>query len=195
MGGRVTVASSVPARARRSPSRCRASHPKAPHAPSSNGQSLPFRHGAVTFADLCLGLTRSPRYADGFSSRSTAILAVACSEKTEPVKGSTAARLATPTDKAKDSGALDLQGAGRDVPLPALLEVGRGVPEGRSRRPHQLPVDRLGRRHPPDHREDGRFRRDRRADDRRRAGQGARQARPHPDDARRGRRSPTTSPA
>ena len=45
-----------------------------------------------------------------------AILAVACSEKTEPVKG-TAGGSET-GDKSKDSGALDLQGAGATFPYP-----------------------------------------------------------------------------
>ena len=48
------------------------------------------------------------------------------------------------------------------------------------RRPDQLPVDRLGRRHPPVHRGHGGFRRHRRADERRadrgRQGQGAARA-------------------
>ena len=45
-----------------------------------------------------------------------AILAVACNEKNEPVKGSAGGSEAT--DKTKDSGALDLQGAGATFPYP-----------------------------------------------------------------------------
>ena len=61
---------------------------------------------------------------------------------------------------------------GRDVPLPDLREMGRGLQDPNRRR-HELPVDRIRRRHRPDQGEDGRFRRVRHAaEGRRPAGRG-----------------------
>ena len=62
----------------------------------------------------------------------------------------------------------------RDVPVPDLLEVVLRVQQAPPRRRDQLPVDRLGRRHPAAHQPDRLLRRDRRADDRRAALGGAR---------------------
>ena len=54
----------------------------------------------------------------------------------------------------------------RHLPQSDLHQVVRRLPQG-DRRPDQLPVDRLGRRHPPVHRGHGGLRRHRRPDDRR----------------------------
>jgi len=54
--------------------------------------------------------------------------------------------------------AADITGAGRDVPVSDLRQVGGRVQEI-DRHRAQLPVDRLGRRDQADHREDGGFRR------------------------------------
>ena len=74
----------------------------------------------------------------------------------------------------------DERGGGH-LPVPDLLEVVRGVHQGRPGRALQLSVDRERRRHPADHRADGRLRGLRRPDDRRAAQEGARRALPHPD--------------
>ena len=73
----------------------------------------------------------------------------------------------------------------RDLPVPALFEVVQRVQQAAPGPQVQLPVDRLGRRHQADHREDRRLRRHRRPDDRRADREGARRG-PHPDRARRG---------
>ena len=79
------------------------------------------------------------------------------------------------------------QRRGRDVPVPDLLEVVRRVQQAAPERADQLPVDRLGRRHPADHQPDGVLRRHRRPDDQRPAAGGARQDPALPDRARRRR--------
>ena len=56
----------------------------------------------------------------------------------------------------------------RDLSCADLREVGRCLPEGH-RQPRELPVDRLGWRHPPDRRQDGGLRRFRHAADPREA--------------------------
>ena len=79
------------------------------------------------------------------------------------------------------------QRRGSHVPLPHLLEVVRRIPQAASGRGDQLPVDRLGRRHPPAHERDGLLRRLGRADDERPArGRSARDP-PLPDRPRRRR--------
>ena len=70
---------------------------------------------------------------------------------------------------ALDAQTVQINGAGRDVPESDLLEVVRRVQQAAPERADQLPVDRLGRRHPPAHQPDGLLRRHRRADDRRAA--------------------------
>ena len=70
---------------------------------------------------------------------------------------------------------------GSHLPVPDLLEVVRGIHQGRSGSALQLSVDRQRRRHPADQRADGGLRRLRRPDDRRAAQEGARRAVPHPD--------------
>src|SRR5439155_1278154 len=77
---------------------------------------------------------------------------------------------------------------GRHLPVPALLEVVRRVPQAQPRPPDQLPVDRERRRHPPGARGYGRLRRHRRPDERR-AAQGGAGADPPPADRARRRRA------
>ena len=60
---------------------------------------------------------------------------------------------------------IKINGGGRDVPEPDLLEVVLRVQQAAPERRDQLPVDRLRRRHPADHEPDGVLRRHRRADD------------------------------
>ena len=82
---------------------------------------------------------------------------------------------------------MQINGAGRDVPVPDLLEVVLRVQQAAPERADQLPVDRIGRRHPADHQPDGVLRRDRRPDDQRPAARGAGQDSALPDGARRRR--------
>ena len=72
---------------------------------------------------------------------------------------------------------------GRDLPYPDLRQVGGRLQEV-DRHRHELPVDRLGRRHQADHRQDGRLRRLRRAAEARGPGE----ERPDPVPADHGRR-------
>ena len=74
----------------------------------------------------------------------------------------------------------------RDVPEPDLLEVVRRVQQAAPERADQLPVPRLGRRHPPADQPDGVLRRHRRPDDRRAAAGGAGKDPALADRARRG---------
>ena len=79
------------------------------------------------------------------------------------------------------------QRRGRDVPVPDLLEVVQRVQQAAPERRDQLPVDRVGRRHPPGHEPDGVLRRHRRPDDQRAAAGRAGQDPALPDRARRRR--------
>ena len=76
---------------------------------------------------------------------------------------------------------------GGDLPVPDLLEVVLRVQQAAPRRADQLPVDRLGRRHPAAHQPDGLLRRHRRPDDPGAAAGGARRDPPPADGARRRR--------
>ena len=60
---------------------------------------------------------------------------------------------------------VQINGAGATFPYPDLLEVVLRVQQDQAGRADQLPVDRLGRRHPPAHQPDGVLRRHRRPDD------------------------------
>ena len=85
--------------------------------------------------------------------------------------------------------AINLNGAGATFPYPLYSKWVAEYEQPRPARPDQLPVDRLGRRHPPDHRAHRRLRRQRRPDDRRRSSrQAPGKLAAHPDDARRGGR-------
>ena len=75
----------------------------------------------------------------------------------------------------------------RDVPVPDLLEVVLRVQQAAPERGDQLPVDRVGRRHPPDHQRHGVLRRHRRPDDQRPAAGRAGEDPALPDGARRRR--------
>ena len=72
----------------------------------------------------------------------------------------------------------------RHLPLSDLRQMGRGL-QGQDRHQHELPVDRLGRRHQADRGQDRRFRRLRHAAEARGSGQGRPAAIPDGDGRRR----------
>ena len=82
---------------------------------------------------------------------------------------------------------VQINGAGATFPYPIYSKWFSEYNKLQPERPDQLPVDRLGRRHPPDHEPDGVLRRHRRPDDRRPAAGGAGHDPALPDRARRRR--------